>query len=83
MFETTVTKLKENIESEVERCIDNHETLKVKRDKGEDFIIIGETDWKSIEETIYLNRFPGLVESIIEASKEPLSEGTPLEKIDW
>ncbi len=83
MLETTLIKFRENFESEVERCIDNHEALKVKRDNGENFIIIGETDWKAVEETFYLNRIPGLAQSIREAAEKPLSEGTPLEEIDW
>jgi len=83
MLETTAIKFRENFESELERCIDNHEALKVRRDKGENLIIIGESDWRAIEETLYLNRIPGLVESIREAAEEPLSEGTRLEDIDW
>jgi len=83
MLETTNARFKENFEREVERCIDNHETLKVHREAGENFIIIAETDWCAIEETRYLNRVPGLLESIREAAREPLSEGTHLKALDW
>nr|VFJ75752.1 MAG: Antitoxin component YafN of the YafNO toxin-antitoxin module, PHD/YefM family [Candidatus Kentron sp. FW] len=83
MLETTAIKFREDFEHEVARCIDNHETLKVNRDKGENLIVIGEADWRAIEEALYLNRIPGLVESIHEAAGEPLSEGTRLEDIDW
>jgi len=75
MLQTTAVKLREDFDREVERCIDNHETLKVTRDSGENLVIIGEADWRAIEETLYLNRIPGLVESIREAAREPLSEG--------
>mgnify|MGYP003961279949 CR=1 FL=1 len=50
MLETTTIKFKEDFEFEPERCIHNHEALKVRRDKGEDIIIIGERDWRAIEE---------------------------------
>ncbi len=60
----------------------NHEILKVKRKNGGDFVVISESDWRAIEETLYLNRIPGLVESIHNADKEPLDEGTPLGEID-
>ncbi len=83
MLETTDTKLKADFESEIQRCIDNHNPLKVYRENGESFVVISESDWRSIEETIYLNQIPSLVQSIQEAAKEPLSEGTPLEELDW
>jgi hypothetical protein len=36
-----------------------------------------------MEETLYLNQFPGLVESIHHAAAESLDEGTPPEELDW
>jgi len=83
MLKTTVIKFRENFVSRIEQCIDNHEVLKVEREKGKNFIIIGEGDWIAIEETLYLNQIPGLAESIRKAAGEPLSEGTPLEELDW
>jgi len=83
MLQTTDVKLRENFDREVARCIDNHETLKVTRDRGENLVIIGETDWRAIEETLYLNRVPGLAESIRESAREPLSEGVRLEDMNW
>ena len=37
-------------------------------------VLIGEKDWLAIEETIYLNSIPGMVESIVEGGKEALSD---------
>ncbi|MBF0287896.1 MAG: type II toxin-antitoxin system Phd/YefM family antitoxin [SAR324 cluster bacterium] len=83
MLETTTNYFRQHLKSEVDRCIDNHEVLKVKRRNGESFIVIGESDWKAIEETTFLNQVPGLVQSIEEATQEPLEEGTPLEELEW
>jgi PHD/YefM family antitoxin component YafN of YafNO toxin-antitoxin module len=83
MIEISAVQFSRNLDLKVEQCIDNHEVLKVMRKKGENFVVIGESDWKAIEETLYLNRIPGLVESIREAAAEPLSEGTPLEELEW
>ncbi|HAO22390.1 MAG TPA: prevent-host-death protein [Desulfobacteraceae bacterium] len=83
MPEISAIQFSRNFDSEIERCIRNHEALKVRREKGEGFVVIGESDWKSIEETLYLNQFPGLIASIREAAEESLSEGTPLEDIEW
>ena len=83
MPETTSNIFRKTLKSQVDNVIANHEVLKVKRRSGENFIVIGEKDWKAIEETLYLNQFPGLVESIHEADREPIEEGTPLEELDW
>ena len=83
MPETTSNIFRKTLKSQVDKVIANHEVLKVKRRNGENFIVIGEKDWKAIEETLYLNQFPGLVDSIHEADMEPIEEGTPLEELDW
>jgi PHD/YefM family antitoxin component YafN of YafNO toxin-antitoxin module len=83
MQETTANLFRQNLKSEVDRCIDNHELLRVTRRSGENFIVLSESDWKAIEETLYLNQVSGLVESIHLAANEPLDEGTRAEDIDW
>ena len=42
---------------------------------------ISEDDWNSIQETLYLCSIPGMRESILEASKEPLEES--VKELDW
>ena len=83
MSETSANEFRKNLKKQVDHCVANHEVLKVKRRNGEDFVVIGETDWKAIEETLYLNRVPGLVKSIYQAYQEPLKKGTRLEELDW
>jgi PHD/YefM family antitoxin component YafN of YafNO toxin-antitoxin module len=55
----------------------------VKRRNGENLVVLGEKDWMAIEETLYLNRMPGLVKSIHKAAEESIEEGTPWEALDW
>lgn len=83
MRETTANVFRQHLKSEVDQCIANHEVLRVSRRNGENFIVISETDWNAIEETLYLNQFPGLIESIHESARESLEEGTPLEELTW
>ncbi len=42
--------------------------------KGENAVLISESDWRDIEETIYLNSIPGFVESINKSRKEDKSK---------
>ncbi|MBA2492341.1 MAG: type II toxin-antitoxin system Phd/YefM family antitoxin [Gammaproteobacteria bacterium] len=83
MNEITANHFRENLKSEVDKVIREHRALHVKRRNGEDFVVLGADDWRAIEETIYLNQIQGLVDSIHEAAREPLENGTPLEKLKW
>ena len=83
MPETTADEFRKTLKDKVDTCIRNHEVLTVKRKNGANFVILGEEDWCAIEETLYLNRVPGLVDSIHSSAGEPLVEGTPLQEIDW
>jgi len=82
VIETTANEFRKTLKSKVDYCIANHEVLRVTRRTGENFVVLGEEDWRAVEETLYLNQFPGLVDSIHEAAAEPLSEGTLLKDID-
>lgn len=76
MIETTANHFRQHLKTQVDECITSHDVLRVTRRNGENFVVLGESDWKAIEETLYLNQFPGLVQSIHEAAHEPLEEGT-------
>jgi antitoxin YefM len=82
IHEVSSRQFSENLEREVEKVVSNHETLRVQRDGG-DMVVLSADDWRSVEETLYLNKVPGLVESIHEAAGEPLEEGTRVEDLDW
>ena len=44
--------------------------------KNGNAVLLSEDDWNAIKETLYLNSIPGMVDSIIEAGKEPLERCT-------
>lgn len=83
MLETTLSKLRKNLQQEVNRCIEHHEVLYVKQQDGENFVILGAQDWQAIEATIFLNQIPNMVSSIHAAAAESLDNGTRLEDLDW
>jgi PHD/YefM family antitoxin component YafN of YafNO toxin-antitoxin module len=83
MLQTTIDNFHQNLQQEVDNCIENHEILHVNRQQGEDFVVISATDWRAIEETLFLNKIPGLVASINQAAQEPLDQGTLLKDLDW
>jgi antitoxin YefM len=70
IHEVSARRFSENLEQEVEKVVSNHEILRVRRDGG-DIVVLSADDWRSVEETLYLKKVPGLVESIHEAAREP------------
>lgn len=50
------------------------EPIIITNNKGKNAVLISEDDWKSIEETLYLNSIHGMADRIIESAKEELSE---------
>lgn len=71
MRELSAHQFQQNLEQEVSR------------QEGADFVVLGAEDWRSIEETLYLNGSPGLVESLHKAAQEPLEQGTTVADLDW
>lgn len=46
-------------------------------------VLISESDWNAIQETVYLNSIPGMVESIQEGMNTPIEDCIPEENIEW
>ena len=83
MLETTATKLRKNLPKEIDPCFASHEVLHVKQRDGNNFVIISAEDWRAIEETLFLNQIPGMVDSIHEAANESLDKGVRIQDLDW
>ncbi len=83
MLSITETQFQQHWPQAIKQCLEAHDILQVIRDQGDGFIVLSTQDWRAIEETLYLNQFAGLVESIQQAHQEPLEQGIPLEELDW
>lgn len=83
MDEVTANHFRKHLKSGVDETIREHKVLRIKRRNGEDFVVLGAENWRTIKETLYLNQTPGLVDSIHKAAEEPLEGGTSLEKLKW
>ena len=46
-------------------------------------VLISESDWNAIQETIYLNSVPGMVESIRKGMETPIEDCVPEEDVEW
>ena len=46
-------------------------------------VLISESDWNAIQDTIYLNSIPGIVESIKEGMDTAIEDCVPEEDVEW
>lgn len=46
-------------------------------------VLISESDWNAIQETIYLDSIPGIVESIKEGMDTAIEDCVPEEDVEW
>ena len=83
MYEVSVNEFRAHLKREVDRVVEDRQVLRVTRRRGQDFVVVAADDWSAIEETLFLNRVPGLVESVHEAAAEPLADGERLQDLDW
>jgi PHD/YefM family antitoxin component YafN of YafNO toxin-antitoxin module len=71
----TVSQARSNLYRLVNETGASHQPTFIKGKKNS-AVLIGEEDWRSIQETIYLFSIPGMVESIMEGKKVPLEKCT-------
>ena len=75
-----VSQARANIYKLIDETAENHEPVII-TGKRHDAVMLSLEDWRAIEETLYLNAIPGLVESVLEAKKAPDEEFS--EELDW
>ena len=61
----------------------NSQPILITNSKGQNAVLIGEDDWKAIEETLSLESVSGMTESIIKGVNTPLEECLPEDKVKW
>ena len=70
MTTINITKARANLFKLISDVNKGFNPINIINNKGENAILLSESDWRNIEETIYLHSIPGLVNSIEEAKKE-------------
>ncbi len=80
MSSINITNARKNLYKLVESLSETHEPVHI-TGKSKSAVLVGEDDWRSIEETLHLLSIPGMRESIIKGMKEPLSKMST--KANW
>lgn len=80
MSSINITNARKNLYKLIENLAETHEPIHI-TGKNKSAVLIGEDDWRSMEETLYLLSIPGMRESIIKGMKEPLRKSTT--QVKW
>lgn len=83
MTAITATKARENIYQLIQDVNVSCTPITITNTRGKNAVLIGEEDWKAIEETLYLMSVPGMAESIIEGGNTDISECLDESEVDW
>jgi prevent-host-death family protein len=68
MTTITATKARSSLYSLIDQVEDSHEPIQI-TGKRSGAVLISESDWRSIQETLYLLSIPGMRKSIVEGMK--------------
>lgn len=79
----TATKARENLFKIMSFVNDNSQPLTITNSKGKNAVLVGEDDWNAILETLYLNSFPRLAESLIKGKNTPLQDCFSENEVEW
>ena len=69
MTSISITKARAKLNQIVSEVNESSQPITITNNRGENAVLIGEEDWKAIQEMLCLNSIPGLSQSIL-ASKE-------------
>lgn len=61
---------RENLKSVIDRVVEDHAPITITRQRGEGAVLVSESDWSSIQETMYLLSTPNNARELIEAIAE-------------
>ena len=76
MTSISITKVRANLYQTVSEVNESSRPITITNNRGKNAVLVGEEDWKAIQETLYLNSIPGMSQSILSSKEEDLSECT-------
>lgn len=80
MTAVSATSARANLYRLIDQVNDESEPLTITGQRG-NAVLVSEADWQAIQETLYLESVPGMVESIRQARDEGVEAGSV--DLDW
>ena len=73
MTSISITKARAKLNQIVSEVNESSQPITITNNRGKNAVLIGEEDWKAIQETLYLNSIPGMSQSILTSKEEEIS----------
>lgn len=80
MTAVSATSARANLYRLIDQVNEDSEPLTITGQRG-NAVLVGEADWKAIQETLYLQTVPGYADSIRQARAEGVEAGST--ELDW
>jgi len=80
MSTLSATEVRANLYRVIDETAESHEPVLI-TSKRNNAVLVSESDWNSIQETLYLLSIPGMRESIKDGMETDISECTG--ELDW
>lgn len=71
MKTVTATSARSDLYKLIDSAVVDHQPIQITGKRG-NAVLVGEDDWRAIQETLYLMGIPGMRESIVKGLKEPV-----------
>ncbi len=82
MTNTNITNFRQNIFEYINQAIEYNDIININTKNG-NAVILSESDYNSLMETLYLSSDLRVKQEILEAKNTPLSECVSADEVDW
>ncbi len=72
----TATSARSDLYRIIDSAVSDHEPVYITGKRG-NAVLVGESDWRAIQETLYLVSMPGMRDSIRQGMEEPIANCSP------
>ena len=79
----TATAARQSFYSLLDDVNENSAPVIIQRKNNKNAVLLSESDWNAIQETLYLMSIPGVAASVKEGMDKPLEECTPESEVSW
>lgn len=83
MTSVTATAARKDIYNLINRVNEDCKPIAITSSKGKGAVLVGEDDWASIEETLYIMSVPNMTQTLMDAHNEDINECLSVDELDW
>ena len=83
MAAMSATALRNDIYNVIEEVNETSEPVFITNRRGSSAVLLSESDWRSIEETLYINSIPNLANTIESENNDNIDDCCSADELKW